>query len=154
VKGSNVCATHGAFGGRAGKAAAQDRFAAAELIAEYLRRDPRSLPEVLQDALHTQDSIMLGLKTHALEGGEVTADDLDRLAEASRVTSAVGTAMARLGFEQRRLQIAEREVKAFIAALDGIRDAAELALTPAQRRQWDVVCGREIKAITAGNGAS
>ena len=62
-----------------------------------------------------------------------------------------------IGFEERRVTLAEREAKALIAVFDAVRDAAELSLAPAQRRVWDVVVSRVIGEITDGgngNGAT
>jgi hypothetical protein len=58
------------------------------------------------------------------------------------------SSLAKLNLDERKVTIAERESQALVGVFDAVRDAIELALTPAQRRVWDVVVGRVIGEIT------
>lgn len=57
------------------------------------------------------------------------------------------TTLAKLGIDERRVQVAEREQLLIIAALRSIAGDPELALTPGQRQAWESVVPRHLKAI-------
>jgi len=149
--GKRVCWHHGATAGRNGKEAALAESDVAATIAAYMQDDPRPIAEILTDAMAVHDAVLRATKARVMAGENVTADDVDRMIESARGAHVVALSMSKLGLEEQRVRIAERESAALTRIFDAVRDAAELSLMPAQRRVWDVVVGRVMQAaITDG----
>jgi hypothetical protein len=82
------------------------------------------------------------------KGSAVLKAEIQVFLHLMKQSESVLTSLAKLNLDERKVTIAERESQALVGVFDAVRDAIELALTPAQRRVWDVVVGRVIGEIT------
>lgn len=159
--GSPYCGVHGANGQRRKKAAA---FKAHDEFTELY--DPDS-PPVTDPVAELQKLggvarhavIVCGRKVNELEhwdsvdmkGTRQLKIEIELWSRMMKLSESILTTLAKLGIDERRVQVAEREQLLIIAALRSIAGDAELALTPAQRQAWESVVPRHLKAIMSSD---
>lgn len=120
VNGSNVCPMHG---GRAPqvKASAAKRLTLAEA---FERGDRRPAWQILADALHSADTLMLDARVKLADGEPVSLDALDRFIEALDRAQKFAKIVLDANVDERQTQAAE----AMVVMLGGWVDRAMAAV--------------------------
>ena len=120
MRGTNVCHMHG---GRAPqvKASAAKRLTLAEA---FERGDRRPAWQILADALHSADTLMLDARVKLADGEPVSLDALDRFIEALDRAQKFAKIVLDAGVDERQTQAAE----AMVVMLGGWVDRAMAAV--------------------------
>src|SRR5690606_32310386 len=127
--GTSVCSKHGAR-----RDDIADKAQQTVTLATLLASDPRPVFEVLQDAIHTLDSVHRKSKMDALkqdsERGSIDAETVTELVNASRGAAAVSLAATRTAAWQAIAQSHERRVHLEAGAIAAVLESALAGLWP------------------------
>lgn len=96
-----------------------------------------------------------GRKTNELERWHSTDDkgartlrvEIQLWGQLMKMAESIMTTLAKLGIDERRVAIAEREQALIVAVFKAVKASRELALTPEQRRVWPDVVSAQMQAI-------
>ena len=143
LPGMAVCRIHGGASPQA-KAAALRRLTLAEA---FERGDRRPAWEILADALHAADVLMIDARIKLDEGEPITVGQLDRFTEALERAQRFAKMFLDAGVDERQIRIAESQALMIVGVIRAVLD--ELDLSPAQRAKVGEVVPRHLRAITA-----
>lgn len=143
LPGMRVCRIHGGASPKA-KEGALKRLALAEA---FERGDRRPAWQILADALHAADTMMIDARIRLGEGEPITVEQLDRFTEALERAQRFAKVFLDAGVDERQTRIAESTALMLVGVIRAILD--ELDLSPAQRAKVGEVVPRHLRAITA-----
>lgn len=140
IEGATVCRVHGG-------AAPQVRAAAAKRIGlaqAFVSGDRRPAWEILADALHAADTLMLDARVKLTQDGEpVTVEALDKFLSALDRAQKFAKTVLDAGVEERRTQAAEALTGQLVGYVR--RAMASLELAPAVRGSIERAIAAEIR---------
>lgn len=159
AEGSPYCGAHGDKGQRRKKAVAYkatDSFAALYDPDSPPIQDPvaelQRLGGIARNALNVAGQKVNELKNWQSVDAKGTAQlkvEIQLWTYLINRSESILTTLAKLGIDERRVQIQEREQQIIVTALRAIMADPELALSPIQRQAWESVVPRHLAAILA-----
>lgn len=143
LPGMKVCRLHGGAAPQVQQAALK-RLALAEA---FERGDRRPAWQILADALHAADTLMIDARVRLGEGEPITVDQLDRFTDALERAQRFAKVFLDAGVDERQTRIAESQASMIVGVIRAILD--ELDLSAVQRAKVGEVVPRHLRAITA-----
>lgn len=147
TKGTHVCMMHGAASARV-KTAAAKRVALAEALARGEKRHPW---EVLEDALHSADTLMADAMA-GVQAGQLDAALVDKFVAAIERAHRMAKVNLDAGIDQRKLRLAEAQAGQMHQVFT--RVLAQLGLTAEQKARVPELLKREIKGVLEIEGTA
>lgn len=144
LPGMAVCRIHGGASPNA-KAGALRRLALAEA---FEKGDRRPAWQILADALHAADTLMLDARMKLQDGEPITVAQLDRFTESLERAQRFAKMFLDAGVDERQTRIAESQATMLVGVIRAVLD--ELDLSAAQRALVGEIVPRHLRAITAG----